>query len=848
MARSEKEHDLFYRPAIDKPERISRLVDAPKNIIQDRARSADIPDPDIPDPFLALKSQFADYEQKARELKDRALFMLNKTIDDIDGYFGDDPPVLQRYIEDLTGIRLTDNDVPLSKTDPAYTLTPDMMRCIFRVAGYSDPSQQDRMVAEAVAENWDAQALQDYVDASLSPNYFQSIVYGAKLLITTLKMSYIIMVHYTVGYFCGFFKGKMKIGKKWEVKGVSFGFEYVLGDMIAGLFGNIQKVLLSVIGFRCDEENETPANCDAADGDIAALKRMPCCTMKPVFFSENEYGQKVFNMSKCFERWVRGDIDPPERAGRAICSMANANDTSIAPTEEEKAKAKVVTDALMSKPTRYGVMNPADITPLSSAIAAADTGVMIASQAQSALDSGRNYAYQGRQTAPWDCFGYTPEDDNRQRILQYQQSAMGTGDLPILEQGNYLFEYLKAADSALASILQMVDRVVSCTANLAKWGSSRQLCCFIYLMVLIATLVYRMITTGGKFCEEQFVECPHCEGQGCQVCGGTGRVSESQAFADSIRNEFRWAANMRDTEAMKTIVELLTLIKQIIDIFRRKMSRTVFLAGLKLPLGEMWAMVKMTIANGLSEFLDILFGPLDMVLAGIKGVPEVRHMMNNECFGFDKFFNFLSCLLGNLKFGLIGEIMDLFDNIELKDKVIINDIYLSRTRLAFLDSLSKLLGNMINLLVGLRDCYDPQILIDALLQQQQTSQYNDITSFANLAGDAATIQRIDECSRPLTDQNPFFSQEEAAHIDAMPGSISSALGGLGYDPLTIMSQELQADIAMTSFIEEHDEGWIVRDIGEMTRIMEDATGITMAQTRESLQVLVSILEGSNANT
>ena len=146
--------DLFYKPDINAPER-EKEPDS-DDVINARIKYADdigVPEEDIPDPFDSMIQRFDDLEQKGVELRARAIFLLDKNIEDLDSYVGGFSSIVKKYIEELTGIvfpefdEITRTEKDKSKdidtekdrdtyTDSSYTLPEKVMKCIFRIAGY----------------------------------------------------------------------------------------------------------------------------------------------------------------------------------------------------------------------------------------------------------------------------------------------------------------------------------------------------------------------------------------------------------------------------------------------------------------------------------------------------------------------------------------------------------------------------------------------------------------------------------------------------------------------------------------------------------------------------------------
>lgn len=827
--------DLFYKPDIPAPER--EREPTPEPLTEERAYRAQqiqemgIPE-DIPDPFTAYELRFKDYRIKAIEIKKRATFLMDKTIEDLDLYVGDAPLHVLRLITDLTDIHFTDSyGKPLPKTDPVYTIPPDIAQCIFRIAGAYAPRSQEKNLLDKT-KDFDSDGFKNEVTNKMqNSSYLEQIMYGLQLLVIVLKMAHVIAVHYTVGWVCGFFKGKLNVGWKFKVPSPiskKFGFKWKLGDKIAGYFKKIEEQLLwmnGIVGYKCNKRGDPPIKCDSDGWRKVDFKRVNCCVMAPIFFGDNPETAPDFIQSTCFDKWVKQELDPSYGA-RTICSYDNARNKELEPNEYEIVAAQETARYFETRPSITGTMGAGaeNIKALSKSIETADSGIVMTETVESAIKNNRSYQYTGVPSAPWDCFGMQ-DSDNRspeERMMAAVNAAAGQwlpkGNGPPLV-GNSHFKFLEVIDNVLGEILAFADKTVASIANLAKWGSSKQLCCFIYLIVAIASIWRALITKG--------VWCPDMED------------------GEAIRGELhvRWARDLRANKDLNQFVALLQVIKQIIDIFIRRMNRQIMIAGLTLPLGEMWEMIKVTIANGLSEFLDILFGPLDQLLAGIQTIPEIRHMINNECFGFDKFLAFLLCLLGNLKWGILNQIMKVLD-FSIPDITLLNDIILTRMRLKSLEALSKLLGAIINLILGLKDCYDPEDLINQVIEKEIENEYKSAKNLMELAGSPENLAQFDEYSQPLIAESNSFSAEEQDAIDQLETGLARQFGEFGPAAKEIVDNAINSpSLAVANFVDK--ETGEMLPPGEFVIMIEEMTGTKVSEIQESMRYIFDILRGES---
>jgi hypothetical protein len=363
--------------------------------------------------------------------------------------------------------------------------------------------------------------------------------------------------------------------------------------------------------------------------------------------------------------------------------------------------------------------------------------------------------------------------------------------------------------------------------------------------VFASSMIRRLVETGGSFCNDKKVTCYTCHGKGdingaiCPTCMGSGSIQDSQAFAHDLRHEMglMWASGIKQSEEVQKFVAILKVIKSIIDTYINSLSRPVFLQGLKLPLQEMWELIKITIANGLSQFVDAILSPIDMILSGLTGIPEIRLALANECFGIDKLFNFLTCNLNNLKFSFINTLMKLID-FTIGDLVLINDIYLSRTRLASLESLSKLLGALINLILGLKDCYNASELVDEIVNEQIAEQYQTLRDIDDLLKESGISQEdLISFSKSMLGQEFPVNDNERAFLDGQKNTYASSFGEFGIVAESIVKSSLAS--ATTPM-----DGEAIPTLEEFVTMVEKQSGISVSEVKESLLHIFEILRGT----
>ena len=843
----EYKHPFPTQPSIDAPDR-------PHNIYDETAATADL------DASSASASsdggshtnahntseydrRIADmrkYQGWSRELVKRTKALLELAIKDLNRNVNTAPRYILGYIETLTGIRFPDipanatpEDIARIMSDPRYTLDEDTVQCIFRVAGYTDPNSKIGDIKDAAKSIDTVKSVGAKMRETMLSMAIDDIVYGYKLLWITIKMCMVVAAHYTFGHMCAYFKGKLTVGFRIKVPVIkkTIGWEHCIGDDIAAIFGKLECKMIELFGYRCLRKGESPKPCDSANLESNDINAIQCCTDTPLFMVNNGTSSR-YVLDKCMEQRIRDEIANTRGTSGFICSTKNRNDTTKIPSASDIAMAKEVAEYLLNN-SDGNIMSPNDIANLQTAHQYATNAGDYAQVSESALQTGKNYIYTGERTNAWDCFGYQlePGDKVLGGFTSSIDGAAGTngdaGALPLVEQGSYLFDVIDYLDGVINDSLKFADRIVMGTANLAKWGSSRQLCCWVYLTVLVATMWESMIIKG-QYCPDFKCDSEKDEKDG--------------SCADAIRKELMYAAKLRGSKSMARFIQLLKVLKQIIDTFIRQQKRAIFIQGLKLPLHDMWENMRIIILGNLSQFLDIIFGPFDLVLAGIRGTPEIRNMINNDCFGFGSFLDFLACQLGLIKASILEQI-EKFLSFQLNDLYLFGDILISRQRLKVLESFSKLLQNIINLLLGLKDCYDPNDVVKQILDNQTEDQYSNYVNYQQFVGSKGEL--VDNATKSVTGIDPDERIDNVYGVDKN-GPISrqyntpSPLGGASFGE---QLDEIAYNIMKRDVPGTHEDGTLL-SITEFREAWLGSQNITENEYRESLEHLYTILSGA----
>lgn len=572
---------------------------------------------------------------------------------------------------------------------------------------------------------------------------------------------------------------------------------------------------------------------------------------------------------------------------------------SCSPSQVEQAKAAVISDYLINNATsKTGVTDPGNISVCSQGIAKTDTATALSQQVQSSLNSAKQNVYTGNPNGMGDCFGFANdstyakyrglssserekaiEADLQNAINKAAQNisnnntdsgtAIGSNSIFGYDGSGGLTDIMGVADKLATSLLTTADGIATKVAGMSRWLSSQQLCCVIYIMVFIVSIA-RVIAKGSDYtlCREK---CKKCNGSGkivnekgdlitCPECNGSGYGKDLMDSATWVRNfmHVQWAKSAARNSNVQSLVALLKTIKQIVDIFCRKNKRSLLLTGLTIPLNEMFQLIKMVVATALSQFLDALFGPLDMALSSAQAIPEIRNMMNNECPILPDILKWLQCMLNGMKFGIITSLMKLFDA-NIQDIVIINDLMLCRQRMSFLDALSKLLDTLLKLIAGLKDCYDPGTLVDYIIEDVQENQYTRYSALLSILKDKNGVDMFNKCyTNPVMGSRVCFSEAEIKDIEAKPGNNNTGLGDLGYvidkfnseqdmSPLIVKyASDGTASAVPSSSLVSENASIVIPTYADFKKEAEAVSGVRVTEVRESMNEIYAILSGDES--
>jgi hypothetical protein len=342
------------------------------------------------------------------------------------------------------------------------------------------------------------------------------------------------------------------------------------------------------------------------------------------------------------------------------------------------------------------------------------------------------------------------------------------------------------------SLLSELDGYVSSVNGLTKFFSSKEFCCIIYLIVLLSN-----VARGKGLCP-----------------------------TDDISSFFQYSQRIKDKKDVAILKAQLALLKGIIDAIRQSLAIGIEVKGLNIPLKDLMEQVRTTIATISKVLVDAATAPIEEGLDSILLNPEVNASVQNNCFYAFDILSLLKCGIEWFKIFIVQLAMDLFEN-NFQNIELVRNLKMGGMRFKILDMLSNLLGAIINLLVGIGDCYDGDDYLNSIVGdtiQQQYSEADRLVSLLNRSN--VPIERIDEWSQTLEGSDPLNvdpNSSEAADVFSEFFNVGEAL-----TEKTV--QLLRSAAPLSLFIAKGTSGPPkLVDPDEFVRRMEEYTGTSLSQ-------------------
>lgn len=376
--------------------------------------------------------------------------------------------------------------------------------------------------------------------------------------------------------------------------------------------------------------------------------------------------------------------------------------------------------------------------------------------------------------------------------------TIGGGD--IIDQINNATEDLTGAAGAkvgdfmnkvlgtLEETVNEMDRYTSSVNATTKFFSSKEFCCVVYLVVLIGNVA------RGK------AICP----------------------TDDISKFFKYANKFQDKKDVASLKIQLAFLKQIIDAARNALAVGVDIKGLKLPLKDLMEQVRTTVSTITKMLIDMATEPIEKSLDQVLLNPEINALVQANCFYAFDFFSIIKCAIEWFKLKLNQIAMDLFQN-NFQNITLMKNIRIGGMRLKVLDLLSNLLGQLIDILLGIGDCYDPDDYMKSIVSKSLQEQYSDAERvYAILDRANVTPKEVDEWSKTIDGEDPL-------NIDPSAESSKDIFADFPMPILTENTVRLLRSTTPLALFSDSTQSRRLVNYDEFVKRIEDFTGTTVSQ-------------------
>ena len=384
----------------------------------------------------------------------------------------------------------------------------------------------------------------------------------------------------------------------------------------------------------------------------------------------------------------------------------------------------------------------------------------------------------------------------------------GLGDAGFKQIG----DTMQGVVDGLETLIAKMDEYVSSVNKLAKWFSSREFCCVIYMIVLLANVA-----------------------RGQMVCPN-----------DDISSFFKYSAEISDKRNVAVLKMQLALLKAIIDAIRESLAIGFEIKGVTIPLKDLMEQVRKTVTNIADVLIDAAAQPFESSLDQLLLNPDISAMLANNCFYAFDIMSILKCALEWLKLKIKMFALDIFEN-NFHNIELLRTLKVGGLKFSILDMLSGLLDLCLKLLLGIGDCYDGDDYMRSVVGATLEQQYSDAERVYTILDKAnVTPAEMDRWSQTLEQTDPFsdidLSDPEIAEFSADLDDFQGTL-------LTEKLVDLVRNAAPISTFAADDAPRRLVSYEEFVSKLEEYSGTTLSEVYIDLYKLDSgifkIFEGTS---
>lgn len=609
-------------------------------------------------------------------------------------------------------------------------LTECQLSCVAIASGMYGQQQDEDLSAKM--DSIQANSANDLTAFQNEVNNVGPKVTGLWLFFFMVRFIIAFCVHVTVGFMCCYLRNKLifKVGP----------FKVKLGEKIAKPVGALEAVLKDILGFpcgtgdaKCLEPGQSPVEDD--------FRMFPCCNPDgdPGWDScgtqSGEAQLQMPTLSTCFNNVIRrvadeATGDPSSPDGSKPCRVGECEPDEWNQREREAAKHAMEWLLAKSQATKNSLneaqrnaqqpqmKSDIDFYHSQNATRAIDTSRSSRTIAQGFKSSfNDNYSYTGSfsltgggrnrlcdldlsQDNPFkglNSFGDMTQDDIKRALKNNVDTsfvnelraaeAEGTnlefdGSQPPFEPFKSIYDAVNMLDDTLGSVLEEIRKAVTSAKMLSNLLTDKTFCCIIYAIVVLGNLI-----RFQKLCPEK-----------------------------DLQDLFDYAQDFGDNADVKKLIKFLKLLQKLIDAINADLLGNIEGIGLGLPLGTMLELIKKAIASSVMALLAIALAPIDNALTNLANNPKLKALFNDNCFGVGDLFAMFGCGIKWI-YDLIKQwLMELIP-FKAKNIELLANFRITGFKMKFLSKLSDILKMLIDLLLGIGDCFPPENIPPAIMNQ-----------------------------------------------------------------------------------------------------------------------------------
>lgn len=642
-----------------------------------------------------------------------AIALQNKILSQLDRTLNGAPSTV---IEALNSVIETPASEPIT---PQTVLTECQVSCVAVAAGlYGEQKEEDLDSTIADMSNNSANDLSAFQNevSNMGPK-----VTGLWLFFFMVRFIVAFCAHVTLGFMCCYLRNKLviKVGP----------FRVRLGKIIAKPIGSVEIVVKDILGFPCGTGGAQclePGKAPTED----EFRMFPCC--QPNWEScgsaegEASLSSPILSIGKCFDNLIRrvadeaaGDPSSPD--GSKPCQLGECEPDEW--NERERQAAKVAMDWLLAKSQAIKNSLNNDQIDKQQPQMKSDIDFMYSDKATQSISfarSGRtitsgfkanfndnyeasvkigpcNIGGPGSPFAALNAFGDMTQDDVKRALKNNVDTsfvqelraaeAEGTnlefdGSKPPVEPFRTIYEAVDLIDSTIGGLLDELRKVLVQGKVLSNLLTDKIFCCVIYSIVILGNLV-----RFGKLCPDK-----------------------------DLQSLFDYAQDFGDNKDVKNLIAFLKLLQKMIDALNAEIFSGIEFTGIGLPLGTMLELIKKAIASSVVALLAMALAPIDNALHALAANAKLTAAFNENCFGIADLFSMMHCGIKWI-FDLIKKWMMELIPYKAKNIELIANFKISGFKMKFLSKLSDMIKMLIDLLIGIGDCFPPEKIPKAIMEK-----------------------------------------------------------------------------------------------------------------------------------